>query len=255
MSLQNTLLNDANTFFSDMKLTFTANKRYDTINKEDTISLKSSPCKIYLSVKPRNYIYINNIEKCLQTSGTTMLNKIIDFGKYIGVKRITLSDYAMVDSNVCREVLALAAFEILTSGKSWYNKHGFVSSDANYEKAFNKQLSNSLFINVVSKKIKDNFIENFSEIDVSKLSIKEVLLYLKNNYLKRNYIKELTKSQCECIEELTLFLDDKIHYTRKLTLSIVNKTPRRVNVTKRIFNSRTKTKRITSKNTKRINTI
>ena len=67
-----------------------------------------------------------------------MLNKIIYFGKYIGVKRIILSDYAMVDSNVCSDVLTLAAFEIITSGKSWYNKHGFVSSDTNNEKLLNK---------------------------------------------------------------------------------------------------------------------
>ena len=71
------LLNEINSFFLDMDITFTIEVQIDRIHNETNFWLKSNKCSLYLSIKPEEYIYINNIEKCLPYSGTEILHKVI----------------------------------------------------------------------------------------------------------------------------------------------------------------------------------
>jgi hypothetical protein len=235
------LLHNINSFFKDINLSFTINKQSDPIhNYENNYFLMSTKCEIYLSIYPTKYIYINNIEKCLPYTGTEILQKIIAFGRQLPVQYIELADYSMVDSNICKLSVAFAAFEILTSGSSWYNKQGFRSKDTDNDTIQNKIISNSLFDTIIPENIKIIFKEQFSDIITIDRTIKDVLLELKHRYLKRVYTELLNEQQCKTIKDLTMYLNDIIVYNNNLKLFLGGK---KLKKTKNKKNKKNKTRK------------
>jgi hypothetical protein len=219
------LLHKVNGFFKDMNLSFTIHKQIDAINNNDNnYFFKPNVCNIFLTIYPKKYIYINNIEKCLDYTGTEILQKIIKLGSYLQVEYIELSDYSMVDSNTCNSSVAFAAFEILTSGSSWYNKHGFKSTDHDNDTIQNAIMSNKLFDIIIPEQIKINFKHLFPDIITINKTIKDVLLELKHRYLKRGYTETLNEEQCNAINDLTMYLNDNvIFYNNRLKLFLGGK--------------------------------
>jgi len=242
---ENELLDNINSFFKDMNLSFTIRKQVDRIhNNDNNYFLMSNVCKIYLSICPTKYIYINNIEKCLDYTGTEILQKIIDLGRHLHVEYIELSDYSMVDSNTCKKSsVSLAAFEILTSGSSWYNKQGFKSEYYEIEKEKNTIISNTLFDRIIPENIKKIFEEQFPDIITIDKTLKDVLLELKHRYLKRVYTELLNEQQCKTIEILTMHLNDIIVYNNdNLKLVLGGKKQKTKNKKQKTKNKKQKTK-------------
>jgi len=269
-----TLLLTINSFFSDINITFKIKQNYDRIHKETNYFLSSEKCRLYLSIYPKKYIYINNIQKCEPYTGTQLLQKIKDFGKSIDVQYIELFDAAGISSNTC-DFFAFAPFDILTTGNSWYNKNGFINKTTEFEKETNKIISNlsldtlleiDTFVSIISsylnedeifkleknilslKKdsnlIKQEFKINFPDINTSN-SIKNILLEIKQRFLNKNFTETLNPEQCETISSLSLFLDDIIVYEHTLRFYIggTSKKKRRRYKTKKRRRYKTKKRR------------
>lgn len=73
----------------------------------------------------RNQMYIPNLKKCGENAGTTILRNLIKVANCLKLTEVTLEDASAINGNMCKFPLWL--LHILTTGKSWYNKHGFVS--------------------------------------------------------------------------------------------------------------------------------
>jgi hypothetical protein len=180
------------------------------------------------------------------------LQKIIDFGRHIHVKYIELSDESMVDSNTCKSSVALAAFEILTSGSSWYNKHGFKSEYHDNETIQNEKISNTLFDKIITEKIKKNFKNQFFETNGK--TLKDVLLELKHRYLKRGYTELLDQEQCKTIEDLTMYLNyEIIVYNNRLKLFLGGKKQKKTKHKKQNTKNKTQKTKHKTQNTKNKN--
>jgi len=287
------------------------------VSGQRDIHVQSNTLSLYLSILPGQYIYIHNIEKCSQLTGTEKLKRVIDFGKHIKVKYIRLYDGSCVASNTCL-FIALASFEILTTGNSWYNKFGFRSPTSDLEESYNKFIgripfeklinfdrfltyiihknnihernrhehnrhehnrrehnrrehnrreyekykillpeqikkykNNRLFLKGLSNGIQTGFIQHFSEYarqyfsrhfsqhfsqhlsedfsedfkedfseDLPIKSTRNLLLEFKSKYLNKNPTPQLSKEQCNIIEDLTLYLDGIICYDHNLQLEL-----------------------------------
>jgi hypothetical protein len=93
------------------------------------------------------YIYVDSLSKCIlkdgmKLTGTDIVKKIINFGKYINVSAIKLSDGSImyIDNKEC--MFPLPKFFILTTGISWYNKYGFISKEYQDEIEYNESVRN-----------------------------------------------------------------------------------------------------------------
>jgi hypothetical protein len=122
------LLDSANEYFNSIGLQFTIrNKDKHHVTGGDVYRIDSIKCSISLSIAPNEYIYIDNLEKCDNITGSTIIEMIKSFGKHIGVKYIKLFDASGIKTNTC-DFIAFAPFTLYTKGKTWYQLHGF-----NYE--------------------------------------------------------------------------------------------------------------------------
>jgi hypothetical protein len=122
------ILDLANSYFMKIGLQFTIrSKDVHHVTHEEVYRIDGIQCDISLSIRPDEYIYVNNLEKCGATNGSVVLETIKSFGKFIGVKYIKLFDAAGIASNTC-DFIAFAPFSLYTKGKTWYQLHGF-----NYE--------------------------------------------------------------------------------------------------------------------------
>jgi hypothetical protein len=177
------------------------------------------------------------------------LQKIIAFGRHLHVKYIELADESMVDSNTCKSSVALAPFDILTTGSSWYNKQGFKSEDHDNDTTQNTIISNNLFDDTIPIEITTKFKKEFSDITTTRKTIKDVLLELKKRYLKREYTESLNHQQCETIKDLTMHLYETIHYNNTLKLFLGGKKTKQ-NKTKQNKTKQNKTKQNKTKQNK-----
>lgn len=79
---------------------------------------------------PQGIIQLNSLLKCSDIgddgAGTALLTKVETFARQIGITHITLDDESKI--YICGNEIDLAHFKILTTGMSWYNKHGYFSS-------------------------------------------------------------------------------------------------------------------------------
>ena len=123
-----------------------------------------------------DHIYIKNLKKCGIIKGSyfldnisilvTKLRKIEKKIKYI--KLIDISE-----KYICNIPICLITIKILTTGESWYNKHGYYSKNYEKEKKLNKEIIEkkySDFVNDIKKlSVIDEIIDNnvFDNIDVN----------------------------------------------------------------------------------------
>jgi hypothetical protein len=89
------------------------------------------------TVKSNEVIYLNQLNKCSGFSGTDILKLVEDFAKQNNFKAILLQDASELEGNMRirskklgygRCALPLSVFNVLATGQSWYNSHGYVST-------------------------------------------------------------------------------------------------------------------------------
>ena len=104
-------------------------------------------------------IQLNSLLKCSDTgddgTGTALLSKVETFARQNGITHITLDD----DSNIyiCGNQINLAHFKILTTGMSWYNKHGYFSNRHESNMKKNNEVIESPIAEKVSPEITTTF--------------------------------------------------------------------------------------------------
>jgi hypothetical protein len=200
-------------FADTFGIKFTSNIVFDSIHNTSAVEIKSeinenNKSKINFTYKEAEYLYVYNIEKYENFSGTTIMKNVIKLGQKLNVKYIELCDYAMFNLGDYKDLsVALAPFHIITTGSSWYNKLGFKSETTNDEKIENEKIINLYLCNLVDNKYCERFEENFPEIDIKKKTLKQIFVYLKKTYINNKpERKKLTHSQSYLLEDLTLDL-------------------------------------------------
>jgi hypothetical protein len=202
----------------------------------DKLVLKSNNCgdishqiEITFNFHNKN-IYINQIYKCGEMTGTETLRKIIEVGKKIMFNSITLGDQSKIRSNTCEDEFDLPIIDILTRdhAESWYNREGFKSTTHEDDMKHNKKQKKLQLVDVLIENVglKDEIFEKFKEDieDIENIeNIEDVTLgdffkKIKTEYLKKEDFTELTTEQCETLNKLIQYLKEKkiIRYTRTL---------------------------------------
>ncbi len=171
-----------NEIFSDIKV----DKDYDNIYEITcgTNHGKSSGFSIY-----EDRIDLNELSSCDDITGSSILEKIITLSKRLR-KNIELYDSSTIHAVNSDCSYSLALFSILRTGKSWYNKHGFMSlehyDNVEYNTQFlNLSLSDFMILakdNYVSKKTTIFLTHEFSDLN-----------NINNEYKKHESIEILKK--------------------------------------------------------------
>lgn len=186
---------------------------FDGIKKTAAYEIKSkinenNKIKLNFTYKEAEYLYVYNIEKYENFSGTTIMKKIIDLGKKLNVKYIELCDCAMFNLGDYKDFsICLASFHIVTTGSSWYNKIGFKSDTTNDELLKNEKLISLYLCDLIDDEYCERIQESFPEIDIEKKTLKQIFDYLKQIYINNKLDrKKMTNNQSKIVEDLTLDL-------------------------------------------------
>lgn len=121
---------------------------------------------------------ISDIAKCHQMSGSKSLVNLLEISKRFNVTNIQLVDAATIWGDNCNFRVYL--MQILSTGNSWYNKHGFISE--NYQ----KELSDNLpLLRMTVGEFIQKYIERFNKY--------QTFGYALSDYKKNIVIAELQK--------------------------------------------------------------
>jgi hypothetical protein len=74
-------------------------------------------------------LFIAQLHKCNDVSGSIILEKIESFARTIGVKTISLNDASNIIIEECNVKISLQSLYLLTAGLSWYNSKGYVDTN------------------------------------------------------------------------------------------------------------------------------
>jgi len=114
---------------------------------------------------PERIIQLNSLLKCSDIgddgAGTALLTKVETFAKQLGITHITLDDESNI--NICGNQIDLAHFKILTTGMSWYNKHGYLSSRHSSDMTSNNEFIASAIAEKVNPEITNTFPPSSSD--------------------------------------------------------------------------------------------
>jgi hypothetical protein len=131
--------------FSDKNVTIEDKKRIKirTQDGKDCVTVYLYP----------DFIYISSIEKCGNISGSELLKMFDTLAERMSnIKYIELTDVSQI--KICGKPISLYILKILTTGQSWYNKHGYFSKHHTAEIGHNESIINKPyeeFINTVYK--------------------------------------------------------------------------------------------------------
>jgi hypothetical protein len=138
-------------------------------------------------------IMVDNLYKCDSGSGTTLLHKVEQFAREFGIFKIKLEDASTI-TTPCEKRFSLQMLSILTTGKSWYNKLGYIQ---NPKKQRLMDSHNSIliqtrfadFIDMVKKTIQEdeknefnNLIENIKDILDFESTVQDVFIKIKDMF-------------------------------------------------------------------------
>ena len=127
-------------------------------------------------------IYIDRLDKC-SDSGTILLSKIKDVAQKLGLKYVSLVNGSEIVGY--KHSFSLSYLQILTTGQSWYNKYGYVSSNYKKELANNKKIIAEPFIKTFDKAIKKYKNNDYQSDQINKTRIEETLEYV-NSLISKN---------------------------------------------------------------------
>ena len=127
-----------------------------------------------------NSLHIVQLSKCGELSGTKILQCIINIGRLLYVKKITLLDESNLNTKSKCEY-SLANYYILLTGKSWYNSYGFISNTHDSNIADNENIRNKKLINfLVNKSDYDSIINVLrkEQYNIHDLTVSDSIQYL-----------------------------------------------------------------------------
>lgn len=134
----------------------------------ESIKIKNQLCGNLTYYVKTNTLHVNLISKC-SISGSVFLEKINELANLLKLNSIILEDKSnlIFICGIKKLKIELPLLYILSTGKSWYNSKGYVSS--NYE---NELLNNSKILGWTIKKLL-NEIKYNSYIDFNKYGLDE----------------------------------------------------------------------------------
>ena len=187
---------------------FPENKEYDiekkNVENDEIFNIHSKGESCSSLLVSGNRIYILSLKKCGINSGNKLLKNIENLVRQIQeIDYIELYDSSTILLNGIE--IDLAFLKILSTGKSWYNKYGYVSDNYNNEKSENDLLRKKFLIEELDsykKKIVDIFKTN-----------KELSIYILNNkILNDNILKKKNETETD--------FGDKIDNLKKKLIAI-----------------------------------
>ena len=126
-----------------------SHKNIEKIGEYITIKEDDEHCASFRFNSHNNSISIQHLYKCGITTGTKLLQLFDKLAEKIPkIKHIQLTDASSIE--ICDQEIQLWLIKILTNGQSWYNSHGYFSSDHESDKSHNKEM-----INMEYKKFRD----------------------------------------------------------------------------------------------------
>ena len=142
----------------------------------------------YTDTDGKECIAIGGLDRCSLNTGTELLNKIEEFAKKANFQRIHLEDASRIE--LCDGIrIKLYYLNILCTGQSWYNKHGYISEYHRDELSHNRELIESPMINYIKNDEDYLMLSNILNPDAEEPDVKgtvqQVFIQLKN-YLINN---------------------------------------------------------------------
>lgn len=114
-------------------------------------------------------IYVDWLTNCSSGSGTTLLHKVEQLAVEMGIFKIALMDASQI-TTPCNKGVSLQLLSILTTGKSWYNKLGYVCEKQSEIDDYNNSIIHMLFsdfIDMIHDIIEKNYpdkVLNFQKL-------------------------------------------------------------------------------------------
>lgn len=164
----------------------------------------STPCvKLHIGAK---FITISNISKCDEQSGNETIHQVIQLGRLlkekIGINKIKLMDTSVIyldpgsdpDSDpgsTCS--INMSIYFILSTGQSWYNRAGFVSSTHSQEFEFNAKVRSwSVFEYVKNGLFQKNLakLESMEDITQARKNKAKESFQIKSEEAAREFVEK-----------------------------------------------------------------
>jgi len=201
-----------------------------SFEKEYIINLlyNESNCITFTINQTNNTIIIDSLDKCGHNNGNKLLNILEQFANSIKITQIKLLDRSHIYFCNERYQISLSMLSILSTGKSWYNNLGYLSTNFNKEQIINNKLIEKKLIDVIkfdtlNNTIKDTItrITSNIDIDINNITIKELFILIKS-YLKTitNNCDQLTINNILNINNLIEILQQYIIYDYTLIKNI-----------------------------------
>jgi hypothetical protein len=95
-------------------------------------------------------IYVDWLANCSSGSGTTLLHKVEQIAVEMGILKIELMDASQI-TTPCKKGISLQLLSILTTGKSWYNKLGYVCENQSEIYSYNNSLIRMKFADFIDR--------------------------------------------------------------------------------------------------------
>lgn len=137
-------------------------------------------------------IYVDWLTNCSSGSGTTLLHKVEQIAVEMGIFKISLMDASQI-TTPCNKGVSLQLLSILTTGKSWYNKLGYVCEQQSEIDSYNNSIIHMLFsdfIGIVHKMFEKNYedkllsfqtlINELFSIEDFESTVQEVFIFIKD---------------------------------------------------------------------------
>jgi hypothetical protein len=197
--------------FPTSEFEFKINKIRDKHNNEYEkvkITDKVEKSCIDFTIK-EDLIYVDWLNNCESGTGTTILQKVEQFAREIGIFKITLEDASQINTP-CHNRVSLEILSILTTGKSWYNKLGYICENQDeiykhYDSII--QMSFSDFIDHVYRIIEENYINhlhNFETLINILVRQKKIVFFFESTTVQQVFIKikEMFKKGQPCLADI-----------------------------------------------------
>ena len=178
-------------------------------NLKFTIRDKSQKfCIIFIIEK--DLIYVDELLKCSSGSGTTLLHKVEQFAREIGIFKITLIDKSKIITPCDEDQVSLQMLSILTTGESWYNKLGYIYENQDEINSHNSsiiQMRFSDFIKIIEQQFKSKLFlpsmnhSKFNELieNIKSIGILDFESTVQEVFIK---IKEMFKKGQPCLADI-----------------------------------------------------
>jgi hypothetical protein len=137
-------------------------------------------------------IYVDWLTNCSSGSGTTLLHKVEQIAIEMGILKIELMDASQI-TTPCNKGVSLQLLSILTTGKSWYNKLGYVCEQQSEIDSYNNSVIHMLFsdfIGIVHEMFEKNYedkvlsfqtlINELFSIEDFESTVQEVFIFIKD---------------------------------------------------------------------------